>query len=91
MDSDKILKTIMRLIETIAHLGEGEISEDSFLLGSDYLDSLKIVQLIEAIEDHFSIEIPSSYIKPDSFTHPRTVVQMVVVAMRGAEAENERI
>ena len=91
MDSDRIRKTIMKLIENIAHLDEGEISEDSLLLGSDYLDSLKIVQLIEAIEDHFSIEIPPSYIKPDAFAQPRTVVQMVIAIMWDAEAEEERI
>jgi acyl carrier protein len=56
-DYENILQTLNQLLQPFVPQGQ-EISEDTDLVADLGLDSLKVMKILESVEDHFDISIP---------------------------------
>lgn len=75
-----IQQQVLVLIDEVLSLdGRGlQFDVDTALLGSvPELDSMAVISLIHAIEEHFSIEVPDDEIDGSSFATVGTVVDFV--------------
>ena len=71
---DDILKLVLGLIRPLAPQGR-EVDEDTDLVADLEFDSLKVMNLIEQVEDRFDISVPLN-ILPDIRTVKDFTVQL---------------
>ena len=78
---DDILKLVLGLIRPLAPQGR-EVDEDTDLVADLEFDSLKVMNLIEQVEDRFDISVPLN-ILPDIRTVKDFTVQLQRILAEG--------
>ena len=68
---DRLMKILQRIKPDIGFL------ECSELVDEGLLDSMDIVEIVTAIEEEFSIEIPPESIDPDNFQSKESMWKMI--------------
>ncbi len=69
-------KEIMKILAAMSLLDEGEIMENDMLTDIG-IDSLKIVEVIMEIEDHFNIKFNDSDLDPEALDTVKSVIDLV--------------
>lgn len=69
-------KEIMKIMAAMSLLDEDEVTEDDILTDIG-IDSLKIVEVIMEIEDHFNITFDDSDLNPEALTTVKSVIDLV--------------
>lgn len=67
---------IMKILAAMSLLDEGEITENDMLTDIG-IDSLKIVEVIMEIEDHFNITFDDSDLDPEALATVKNVIDLV--------------
>lgn len=76
---------IIDIIEELTEYEELREKRDIDLLENDILDSLAFIELINALNDEFNIEIQSTQVKPTTWRNVKGIVQMVEKLQNEAE------
>lgn len=76
---------IIDIIEELTGYEELREKRDIDLLENDILDSLAFIELINALNDEFNIEIQPTQVKPTAWRTVKGIVQMVEKLQNEAE------
>lgn len=76
---------IIDIIEELTGYEELREKRDIDLLENDILDSLAFIELINALNDEFNIEIQPTQVKPTTWRTVKGIVQMVEKLQNEAE------
>jgi acyl carrier protein len=74
---DDVLPLVLRVVRAAVDAPADEIAEDTSLLDLPSFDSMKIVQVVEEIEQAAEVEIDPDRIVPETFASVRTLAETV--------------
>jgi acyl carrier protein len=74
---DEVLPLVLRVVRAAVDAPADEIDEDTSLLDLPSFDSMKIVQVVEEIEQAAEVEIDPDRIVPETFSSVRTIAETV--------------
>ena len=81
-----LLPCVLRVVRAAVDVPDGEIAEDTELLGLPAFDSMKLVQIVEEIEAAAGVEIDPELIMPEAFASPRAIAETVAATATAATA-----
>lgn len=80
MTNDEMKYKIIRMfIENVPELENVDISADTLLISSGYVDSFNIIQMISLFEKEFSIEIDLENINYEDFETVNSIIYKIIL------------
>ncbi|MBR2289709.1 MAG: D-alanine--poly(phosphoribitol) ligase subunit 2 [Clostridia bacterium] len=68
---------IIEIIESLTDFKDLRKNREIDLLENEILDSLAFIELIEALEEEFDIEIQPTQVSPDTWRNVKKIAEMV--------------